>query len=210
MHRFSRLRPSPATVIAMIALAVALGGTGYAAIVLPANTVGTKQLRPNAVTSGKVKDGTLLSTDFKSGQLPAGAPGTPGVAGPSGPSDAYSGLKNGPVAVPALMTTLATLNIPSAGKVVVVAKAWIHDNVNTAVVVPCQLVAGGDSDVALGVLEGNSGTAVSYLTLSFNVVHEFAGSGTVQLQCQAFGVNVEIGDIKITAIKVGNLTNTGL
>ena len=45
---------SPAMIVACIALAVALGGTGYAAIVLPANTVGTVQLKANAVTGPKV------------------------------------------------------------------------------------------------------------------------------------------------------------
>ena len=62
-------RPSPATVIATIALFVALGGTGYAAAKLPRNSVGTPQLKTNAVTSGKVKNGTLLAADFKSGEL---------------------------------------------------------------------------------------------------------------------------------------------
>ena len=47
-----RRRPSPALVVACLALAVALGGTGYAAMVLPANSVGTKQLRNGAVVAG--------------------------------------------------------------------------------------------------------------------------------------------------------------
>ena len=49
-----RFRPSPAMVIACIALGVALGGTSVAAIqALPKNSVGTKQLKKNAVTSPK-------------------------------------------------------------------------------------------------------------------------------------------------------------
>ena len=47
--RLKRFRPSPATVIASFALMVALSGVGYAAVVLPANSVGTRQLRNNAV-----------------------------------------------------------------------------------------------------------------------------------------------------------------
>ena len=35
-------RPSPAMVIALVALTVALGGTGYAAVTLPTNSVGTE------------------------------------------------------------------------------------------------------------------------------------------------------------------------
>jgi hypothetical protein len=101
MKRLLRLRPSPAMVVACIALGVALGGTSVAAIeALPKNSVGTKQLKKNAVISSKVKNGSLLRADFKSGQIPAGprgpagptgaagaagAPGAQGIQGPPGP-----------------------------------------------------------------------------------------------------------------------------
>lgn len=51
MKWLSRLRPSPSMVVAIIALTVALGGTGYAAIVLPANSVGTKQIKDGSVAN---------------------------------------------------------------------------------------------------------------------------------------------------------------
>jgi hypothetical protein len=70
------LRPSPALVVACIALAMALGGVGYAAFRLPANSVGTKQ----------VINHSLLKKDFKSGQLPRGPRGLPGAAGAPGPT----------------------------------------------------------------------------------------------------------------------------
>lgn len=41
-------------VIGYLALFVALGGTSYAAMSLPANSVGTRQLRNGAVTAGKL------------------------------------------------------------------------------------------------------------------------------------------------------------
>src|ERR1700751_4692410 len=51
-----RLRaPSPALVIALVALFVALGGTTYAATSLPTNSVGPRQLKKNAVTAPKIK-----------------------------------------------------------------------------------------------------------------------------------------------------------
>ena len=58
-------RPSPALVVACIALAIALSGAGYAAIVIPANSVGSVQIKPNAVNSSKVANGTLLKADFR-------------------------------------------------------------------------------------------------------------------------------------------------
>src|SRR4051812_48379568 len=68
---FPRRRPSPAMIVALIALVVAMGGTGYAASQLPRNSVGAKQLKKNAVRSSKVKNRSLLASDFKQGQLPA-------------------------------------------------------------------------------------------------------------------------------------------
>jgi hypothetical protein len=78
-------RPSPAMVIACLALVVALSGTSYANILnVPVNSVGTAQLKANAVVSSKVKNHSLLAVDFKNGQLPAGAPGPKGDKGDQG------------------------------------------------------------------------------------------------------------------------------
>ena len=77
-------RPSPALIVSIVALIVALGGTGYAALKLPSNSVGAKQIKRNAVTSPKVKNGSLLKSDFKAGQLPAGARGPQGAKGEKG------------------------------------------------------------------------------------------------------------------------------
>jgi hypothetical protein len=70
--------------VAFLALLVALGGTSYAAITLPANSVGTKQLKKNAVTGKKVKNRSLKAIDFATGQLPAGPKGDQGPQGPAG------------------------------------------------------------------------------------------------------------------------------
>ena len=85
MRRILRYKPAPAMVVASIALAIALGGTGSAAISLPAGSVGTAQLKKNAVNSSKVKDRSLLAKDFKAGQLPRGAKGAKGDTGSQGP-----------------------------------------------------------------------------------------------------------------------------
>ena len=47
-------RPSPALVIAVLALFVALSGTAYAAVTLTPNSVGTAQLKNGAVTLTKI------------------------------------------------------------------------------------------------------------------------------------------------------------
>ena len=93
MRALLRRCPSSATVIASVALLLALGGTSVAAVtVLPRNSVGTAQLKNNAVTSSKVKNHSLLRADFKSGQVPrgpagpAGPTGATGAQGPKGPT----------------------------------------------------------------------------------------------------------------------------
>jgi hypothetical protein len=94
MNMIRKRLPSPAMLVACIALVVALGGVSYAAGVLPNNSVGTAQLqkkavtasklRSNAVTGAKVKDRTLTAADFNAGQLPAGPQGPQGPKGDKG------------------------------------------------------------------------------------------------------------------------------
>jgi hypothetical protein len=95
---------SPSMVVACLALTVALAGTSVAATqLLPANSVGTAQLRTgavtnaklrnqavtnakirrNTITSNRIQNGTLIRADFRPGQLEdgVGAPGAPGISG---------------------------------------------------------------------------------------------------------------------------------
>jgi hypothetical protein len=83
-----RLRPpSPALVIACLALAISLSGAAYAvSTALPRNSVGPLQLKANAVNSAKVKNASLRTADFAPGQIPAGKQGPAGPAGPAGVS----------------------------------------------------------------------------------------------------------------------------
>jgi hypothetical protein len=83
---FTRIRAglTYANVIATLALFIALGGGAYAAFRLPKASVGSKELKADAVRSSKVKDGSLLAGDFKAGQLPAGAQGQQGIQGAQG------------------------------------------------------------------------------------------------------------------------------
>jgi hypothetical protein len=78
MHHLRIGRPSPAMVVALVALFVALGGGAYAATKLPKNSVGTIQ----------VINGSLLAKDFRKGQVPKGPKGPAGPAGPAGAAGA--------------------------------------------------------------------------------------------------------------------------
>ncbi len=132
--------PSPALAISLIALVVALGGTGYAVTQLPKNSVGTAQIKNNAITSAKVKNGSLTAVDFKRGTLltgpqgPAGATGPPGPAGatgpqgptgatgatgPQGPSEATTALSGTPVNTPTDGSSVPVMSLVNNGTALV-------------------------------------------------------------------------------------------
>jgi hypothetical protein len=79
-----RQRLTYANVMATIAVFIALGGSGYAAVTLNRNSVKGKHIAKNAVTSPKVKNRSLKRKDFARGQLPRGPQGLQGLKGDQG------------------------------------------------------------------------------------------------------------------------------
>ena len=101
-----RSRLTYANAMSTIAVFVALGGGAYA-VTVPRNSVGPKQLKRNAVTSAKVKNRSLVATDFKRGQLSLGS------------AAAADALDPPPVASGAEVDRM-TLRTRSAGKIFVI------------------------------------------------------------------------------------------
>jgi hypothetical protein len=66
-----RMRPSPAMVVAFVALFVAIGGSSYAVTRLPANSVGSAQLRRSAVHPTDLASGAVTGAKVKNGSLSA-------------------------------------------------------------------------------------------------------------------------------------------
>jgi hypothetical protein len=152
MRQRLRTFPSPAIVLAAIALGIALSGTSIAAVSqLPRGSVGTAQLQASAVTSAKirnstitsgdVRNGSLLRRDFKRGQLPAGPVGAQGPQGPPGLSareqvtaespQNSAASKNVTVTCPAPKKVLGggvELSGPGRGRVTVTENKPIADN----------------------------------------------------------------------------------
>ncbi len=138
MKHLRRITPSPAMVVACIALMVALGGTSYAALTLPRNSVGAKQLRKNAVTTLKVKNNAITSLKVKNnaitgadvlesslGQVPSAASAvnattavtatTAGTAAPSGPAGgSLAGTYPAPSLAADAVTSAAVINAAQA------------------------------------------------------------------------------------------------
>jgi collagen triple helix repeat protein len=86
MRRITKFRPSPALIVALVALMTGLGGTAIAGTLITG-----KNIASNSITSRHVKNGTLQASDLAPSMREAmshkagGQPGPQGPVGPQGP-----------------------------------------------------------------------------------------------------------------------------
>ena len=198
---------SYANVTATLALVIALGGTSYAAIKLP----------KNSVTSATVKDRSLLKKDFRPGQIPAGKKGATGPQGPAGPSgDAGAGGAGGSSLAffnraDALETlipgtadqTIQSLSLP-AGNWVLTAK-FVAENATATGTLACTLTLGGAAIDSLGPtgVDFDQGAASNTLTGAGTL----GGAGAAAIVCNT-GNTVGAGSYRarsITAVQAGSV-----
>jgi hypothetical protein len=230
MRKSFARRPSPAMVVACIALLVALGGTSGAAVTnVPDNSVGTNKIKNNAVTTPKIKNNAVTAPKIAANAVTApkiasnavggakiaanavtGAKVADGslaaadlAAGTIPTSNAFARFNNGPVVVPSALAELTNLSIPQPGSYVISAKAVVSSGGSNTVT--CRLEAATDVDESQTTVGASSPQTISNL-----VVHTFAAAGSVSFRCGRDGVLVaSASSIKVVAISVGNLTNTG-
>jgi hypothetical protein len=193
-----------ANVTATMALVIALGGTSYAAIKLPANSVTSKQ----------VKDKSLLKKDFKTGELPAGRTGPAGPAGPAGAagpqgftgpagavSSVYKTTETGPTAG-AGDQTIDSISLPGGGNWVVTAKFIANNATAVEAILSCRLTIGDvtkDDLGASGTDFGASGDASHTLT--------GAGAGSsAAIVCSTTSASASYGSITFTAVRVASIS----
>jgi hypothetical protein len=150
-----RPRLTYANAMSTLAVFIALGGVSWAAVTLPADSVGKRQLKEGAVTSKAVADRSLRAVDFAPGALrgrrgPAGPPGEPGLEGLPG-DEGPKGEPGepgppGPAACDDLLC--AGSDLPAGGRVVLALQGTEAASV-TAYRVGCT-VAPADCKVRLG------------------------------------------------------------
>ncbi|HEX8156352.1 MAG TPA: hypothetical protein VF526_03100 [Solirubrobacteraceae bacterium] len=203
-----------ANVTATVALVAALGGTSYAAIKLPANSV----------TSKTVKDKSLLKKDFKPGQLPAGpkgaagangvagAKGDPGAQGPAGANGASAGFSAstaGTLAFAAGTVTVQSLPLP-AGKYVIESHAMAHNSAAGDVSITCSLKAGGTTIDSLGTAGSDVPPAppVADASINLNGAAALPAGGTATLECTTAPATGNYLQRNITAVQVGTLNGS--
>lgn len=198
MSSLVKRRPSPAMVVAVIALFVALGGVSYG---LAVGSVGSREIRNNSVRSVDVRDASLLAKDFKAGQLPAGAKGEQGPRGPSdavGLGDATSLELQSGSPPPAI----GELSLP-AGSYAIFARVVISGAaVNANYAAECELRADSNTDHA-SVNDVSPAAAAGAVPLTLSVVHTFTAPGKAVVGCADTQSQPALrGNLQITAIRV--------
>jgi Collagen triple helix repeat (20 copies) len=184
-----------ANVAATLALFLALGGAAYAATQLPKNSVGTNQLRKEAVTAAKIAKKTRKQLQGNRGpagpQGPQGKTGKQGAKGATGARGAQgnTGAPGADGTGPALEVVTASKPIEAVGSTVVsqnlapgayvvTADVVVESAVTTAVT--CTL-NGSNSEAVGNVAEG------SPATLTLSGVRSLGAASPATLTCAAPG-----------------------
>jgi hypothetical protein len=202
MHRI-RGKLTYANVMATIAVFIALGGASYAAIKLPKNSVGTKQLKKGAVTPAK------FSPAAKSRLVgPTGPAGPRGESGPRGPSNAYYASNNDE----SLHSKTISLNVPP-GNYIVSASMYAFNREAKEGRVGCDLVSPNDpghrGSAVANIPKEPTETIVSYQQPEAQAVFAIGGSGgTITFECENVEGTAKVGfyQAQIIATAVGSLT----
>ena len=183
------LRGSPAILIAVIALFVAIGG-GYA---IGAGFIGTGDLKNQAVTNKKIKKNTIKGNRVDEASL--GATGT-------GLSVSQATVTPVPASTTTAQTVL-TLQVPQAGSYLFISKAVLAKG-GLQTLVNCLLTAGGDSDRSLEAVDASNNT-----TIVNTVAHTFGAAGAVTLACDdPDTAQLFVTDKRIVGVPVGALSSS--
>lgn len=224
-----RPRPTYSGVAATLALVVALGtGGAYAAAkidgrTIKAGTVRTAQLGKNAVTSPKVKNGSLRAVDFKAGQLPAGAPGPAGPEGPEGPagpagpvgpvgpSTAYSDVGYDIYEEDGVEHVMRSVDVPAGQYTVVATLALSNNDLTKPTTIDCRLFSGNqEASVGDADLPARGGSYPSYQdgTIAMTGVITVNADANIDVGCRLSAASgVTFGDSYLVATKVGSVVN---
>ncbi|MCW2981625.1 MAG: hypothetical protein JWO14_3352 [Solirubrobacterales bacterium] len=201
-----------ANVAASLALFLALGGAAYAATQLPKNSVGTNQIRKEAVTAGKIAKKTRQQLQGQRGpagqQGPQGKTGKTGAKGATGARGAQgnTGAPGADGTGPALEVvtslkpieaggiTVVSQNL-APGAYVITADVVVETTSVTTTAVTCTL-NGSNSEAIGNVVAG------SPVTLTLSGVRSFAAASAAILSCAApAGTTAKYANLIATQVK---------
>ena len=232
MKKLHVSRPSPAMVVAMVALIVALGGSAYAA-----KKIGSSQLKKNAVTTKKIKNGAVTG-----GKLASGAVSSGKIAGNAVTTDKITdgAVTTGKIADATLgsLTTArgttsscdpasttfvdcgtVSLDLPRSGRVLVLASLGYDGSNTNSYSGNCRLAVDGatvgptiDYGQAAYVTSGGNTTVggpgfnangEEGGALNFVTAALAAGTHTASLQCNQAGGSIEFTQTAVSGVMLG-------
>jgi hypothetical protein len=186
------IKLSYANVMATIAVFVALGGTSYPALKLPRNSVGNAQLKANAVTTGKIRNGSVRRGDLaRSARVgargPRGATGSIGARGPAGFAGAIVRTRETAAARPALAAQsyvdVVSAALP-AGRWIVTATTGVYSNAPASDNFRCFIVVdGARREFGKVQAAGNAAGAVTSSDVTLIEIVEKTSPAGVVLSC---------------------------
>jgi hypothetical protein len=173
MLRFlARHRPPASMLVALVALFVALGGVGWAALQIPAHSVGNAQLKKGSVGAADIRKGAVGTAQINPTEVQDRIGGAcvqaaiatisaKGTVTCSSTLPAEHGISSGAVPVGTTATTIVSQALPP-GSALVIANQYlsIPGNASTAQRVPvsCTLLASGTAlDVTRAIALAPSG-----------------------------------------------------
>jgi hypothetical protein len=201
---FSRA-PSPAMVVAVIALTFAIGGgaaIGASKIQtgdIAKQAVTNKKIAKKTIKASRVADDTLGGNQINENKLgPVPEAETAEVAGTGRSTHKDTATQ---IDAPSAGTTVLSLNVP-AGSYLFIAKGVLAKAGST--LITCTTTAGTDTDTSSAHID-----AALNNTLVNTVVHTFDAAGTATFACDnPAGNPLFVTNAKLTAIPFASLENT--
>jgi len=197
-------RPSPTTIIAVLALFFALGGTAIAAHHYLITS--TKQIKPSVLKKLKGKAGKN-GTNGTNGTN--GKNGTNGAPGAAGAANGYTDQYPGPGAYIVLEGTpwvVSLLSLP-AGKYMVQADVHLEQSSAPGATVTCDLAGANTPDESVSDI-GEGAGEVKHADLALSAPLTLTSAGAVLVECTPATVGKVAAGATMTAVQVTNLTST--
>ena len=199
MHENRRTRrlPSPATVLASIAVFAVLAGSATAATSL----INGKDIKKGTITGKQVKNKSLSIKELSKGAVKKlrGERGETGARGPAGIVAPLSGFDDSENIADGQAKNLITIRVATTGTYVISAKANLLA-IQAAVEVECNVEAGGDG---VDFIQWDAPVADSRSPVSLQGVAPAAAGQTIVLRCRFDEGNGSAYGSKLTAIPVG-------
>lgn len=217
-----RLRPKLTyanVMVTLLAFVVLCGGGAWAAGQLGKGSVGTRQLKKDAVTSAKVRDGALKASDFAKGQLPVGpigaigpqgAVGPPGAAGTSHGYEARGSVNYDKFSASPYGSTVVSLPIAPA-TYFATASAQVETVNGVPSTVSCRLIDGNGGAESSWAVTGTQPVRADGNSDSFTLsgLFEVDKAKAINLQCSKSveASSARVTEANIVAVEIDDVTH---